>query len=241
MIGNDLRCPGMCTVGSCWLGCSGPCAEHGTPQSNSLASELSTRNARLLTLSNFRPSLSCILRDFATMLTCHASPFWGYFLLSLDTNRLNIELESQSLFGLHACAQLYSLAEIPQPLPPPPHPHLGSYTRALLLSQDRWHLFVTTWLNPAHVLLYIMTKISIEDPNADLFKLRGLASKTRISQFNSKAHFKMMSNLFLTCLCSRSDLDLNPHWNTFRIRNSDPVAQSFRGSTAEYNAYINLY
>ena len=79
MIGNwnDLRCPGMCTLGSCWLGCSGPCAEHGTPQSNSLASELSTRNARLLTLSNFPPSLSCILRDFATMLTCYASPFWG--------------------------------------------------------------------------------------------------------------------------------------------------------------------
>ncbi len=27
----------------------------------------------------------------------------------------------------------------------PLHPHLGSYTRALLVSQDRRHLFVTSW------------------------------------------------------------------------------------------------
>jgi hypothetical protein len=40
------------------------------------------------------------------------------------------------------CAQLYSLAE--NPATPPP-PHLGSYTRALLVSQDRRHLFVTPW------------------------------------------------------------------------------------------------
>ncbi len=37
---------------------------------------------------------------------------------------------------------LYSLAETP--LPPPP-PHFGSHTRALLVSQDRRHLFVTPW------------------------------------------------------------------------------------------------
>ncbi len=40
-------------------------------------------------------------------------------------------------FDLHSlwapCAQLDSLAEVPQP---PPTPHLGSYTRALLVSQD---------------------------------------------------------------------------------------------------------
>ncbi len=39
------------------------------------------------------------------------------------------------------CIQLFSLAETPQPLPP----HLGSYTRALLVSQDRQHLFETPW------------------------------------------------------------------------------------------------
>jgi hypothetical protein len=37
-------------------------------------------------------------------------------------------------------AQLYSLAETLHP-----HPHLGSYTRALLVSQDRRHVFVTPW------------------------------------------------------------------------------------------------
>jgi hypothetical protein len=39
------------------------------------------------------------------------------------------------------CAQLYSLAETPQPLPFPSH--LGSYKRALLIIQDIRHLFVT--------------------------------------------------------------------------------------------------
>ncbi len=46
------------------------------------------------------------------------------------------------------CAQLYSLAETPQPLPPPPPTpgnYLGSYTRALLVSQDRRHLFAIPW------------------------------------------------------------------------------------------------
>ncbi len=40
-----------------------------------------------------------------------------------------------------SCPQLYSLAETPHPLSPPSH--LGSYTRALLVSLDRRHLFVT--------------------------------------------------------------------------------------------------
>ncbi len=45
--------------------------------------------------------------------------------------------------GLKAsCAQLYSLAETPQP--PPPHP--PHRLRALLVSQDRRHLFVTPWI-----------------------------------------------------------------------------------------------
>jgi hypothetical protein len=55
---------------------------------------------------------------------------------------VDMELDLQSLFGL-LCAQMYSMAEIPQ-LPPLP-PHLGSYTRALLVSKDRRHLFVTPW------------------------------------------------------------------------------------------------
>ncbi len=51
---------------------------------------------------------------------------------------LNMELDPQSLFGLHVHCTAFSLAETPQsPLPP----HLGSYTRALLVSQDGRHLF----------------------------------------------------------------------------------------------------
>jgi hypothetical protein len=58
--------------------------------------------------------------------------------------RLNFKLDLQSLFGL-LCVQLYSLAEAPQPnhSPSPNPPHLGFYTMALLVSQDRRHLFVT--------------------------------------------------------------------------------------------------
>ncbi len=54
-----------------------------------------------------------------------------------------MELDLQSFFGLHVHAELYSLAETPQP--PPPPPHLGSYTMALLVSQDRRHIFETLW------------------------------------------------------------------------------------------------
>ncbi len=60
---------------------------------------------------------------------------------------LSMELDLQSLFGLLVtwCTQLYSLAETPQP---PPPPHLDSSTRALLVSQDRRHLFMTPWYLP---------------------------------------------------------------------------------------------
>ncbi len=47
-------------------------------------------------------------------------------------HRLNMELDLQSSFGLHVtwCAQLFSLAETPQP--PPSPPHLVSYTRGAI-------------------------------------------------------------------------------------------------------------
>jgi hypothetical protein len=68
-------------------------------------------------------------------------------------HRLNMEVDLQSSFGLHVtwCAQLYSLGETPQPPPPPNTPHLDSYTRALLVSKDRRHLFVTPWGIPLHM------------------------------------------------------------------------------------------
>ncbi len=70
------------------------------------------------------------------------------------------------------CAQLYSLAETPQPLPPP---HWSSYTRALLVSQDRRNLFVT----PAFQSLFknINEQIAFQkgDFSASFFsKVRGI-------------------------------------------------------------------
>ncbi len=59
------------------------------------------------------------------------------------THRLNMEVDLQILFGLHVtwCAQLCSLAETPQL---PPSPRIWTrITRALLVSKDRRHLFVT--------------------------------------------------------------------------------------------------
>ncbi len=54
-----------------------------------------------------------------------------------------MELDLQSLFGLHVYSCTHCLR--PRNSPPPPHPPLlGSYTRsALLASQDRRRLFVT--------------------------------------------------------------------------------------------------
>ncbi len=51
-------------------------------------------------------------------------------------------VDLQSLFGLH----VHSCTHWLRPRNPPPAPHLGLYTRALLVSQDRRHLFVTPCL-----------------------------------------------------------------------------------------------
>jgi hypothetical protein len=57
-----------------------------------------------------------------------------------------MEVDLQSLFGLHA--QLYSLAETPQL---PPSPRIWTrITKALLVSKDRRHLFVTPWIPVTH-------------------------------------------------------------------------------------------
>jgi hypothetical protein len=54
------------------------------------------------------------------------------------THRLNMEFDLQSLFGLLE----YSCSHWLRPRNPVPIPPQGSYTRALLVSQDRRHLFV---------------------------------------------------------------------------------------------------
>jgi hypothetical protein len=58
-----------------------------------------------------------------------------------------MELHLHSLFGLHEHSCSHCLRGWDPATPPPPVPlHLGSYTRALLVSLDRRHLFVTPWL-----------------------------------------------------------------------------------------------
>ncbi len=74
-----------------------------------------------------------------------------------------MELDLQSLFD--SCVQLYSLTEIPQ-LPP----HFGSYTKALLVSQDGRHFIVISWYqrigpqkpNYAEMFFTIEKSLSIE-------------------------------------------------------------------------------
>ncbi len=61
--------------------------------------------------------------------------------LSYTRMLTKIELDLQSLFGLHVRSCIHWL----RPRNPPP-PHLGSYTRTLLVSQGRRHLFVTPCL-----------------------------------------------------------------------------------------------
>jgi hypothetical protein len=65
------------------------------------------------------------------------------------SHRLNMKLDLQSLFGLHghSCTHWLWLRPRNPPAPPPPQ-HLGSYTSAILVSQDRRHLFVTPWYQP---------------------------------------------------------------------------------------------
>ncbi len=60
-------------------------------------------------------------------------------------HRLNIELDLQSLCGLHVYSWNHWLR--PRNLPPP---HLGSFAGALLVSQDI-HLFVTPWCDSMRV------------------------------------------------------------------------------------------
>ncbi len=61
--------------------------------------------------------------------------------LSHTINMVNMELDLQSLFGLHVQCTAVLIGCGPQP--PSPPPHLGSYMKALLVNQDRRQIFVT--------------------------------------------------------------------------------------------------
>jgi hypothetical protein len=65
-------------------------------------------------------------------------------------HRLNMKLVLQSLLGLHVHSCIISWVETPKT----PSSAFGSYTRALLVSQDGRHLFVTPWKWPSRYSLY---------------------------------------------------------------------------------------
>ncbi len=67
--------------------------------------------------------------------------YWN-LLSNYFRHRLSIELDLQILFGLLCTAVLIGW----EPATPPLPPHLGSYKSALLVIQDRRHLFVTPCL-----------------------------------------------------------------------------------------------
>ncbi len=96
---------------------------------------------------------SCILFDCYPRLNCLRSvpnsPLLDTLLykksdLCASIHRLNMKLDLQSLFGLRYIAVLIGWDAATPPLPT----HLGSCTRALLVSQDRRHLFVTPCFHP---------------------------------------------------------------------------------------------
>ncbi len=68
--------------------------------------------------------------------------------------RLNMELNLQRLFGLHAHSCTHWLrTRNPPPPPSPPFGIIYEAARALLVSPDRRHLIVTSWLKPQNTLL----------------------------------------------------------------------------------------
>ncbi len=85
--------------------------------------------------SNSHPSSPII--NITAGLPCPSVPLYESFF-----HRSNMGFDLQSLFGLHVHSCTHWLI----PRKPPHGPALGSYTRALLVSQDRRHLFVTLCL-----------------------------------------------------------------------------------------------
>jgi hypothetical protein len=108
---------------------------------------------------------------------------------------LNMELDLQSLFGLLCTAVLIGW----DPATPPPFPpHLGSYQRALLVSQDRRHLLVT----PSWILASLYSTFALEYSVARL----------RWNNLNCNAGY-----LFATANLSRNKVGRLPEHSVLQI------------------------
>ncbi len=110
-----------------------------------------------------------------------------------------MEVDLQSLFGIHVhCAQLYSLAEAPQPLTPPPP--LTPRIWALLVVQDRRPLIMTPWLRRTEK----MTKMDV------FFRQSRLSSLLILTKTISWGFIAAWSEI--ECLVFKSML--RPEWRT---------------------------
>ncbi len=132
------------------------------------------------------------------------------WVLHQVNHRLNMELDLKSLFGLLCTLCTHWL----RPRNSPPPPYLGSYTRALLVSQDRQHLFVTPWglhrkkrftsfPSPAGMPL---TKLPLGRNNSVMTSLfpprESLVVTSRLGMGNSRTFFLRCTHQ-VRCICAR--------------------------------------
>jgi len=80
-----------------------------------------------------------------------------------------MELDLQRLFGLHVYRTAVLIGR--DPATPPLSPHLGSNTRALLVSQERRHLFVTPWCEYTLICSFMMYRVIVQAQDADRMNL----------------------------------------------------------------------
>ncbi len=119
-----------------------------------------------------------------------------------------MELDLQSLFGLLRTAVLIGW-EPAIPHPPPP-PALGSYTRALLVSQDRRHLFVivTPWVKIHLLIMHRNFKQSIV-----VFQL--CTTIVEIFQLLHRLHQSSYCERLLFWRTNLGDYSLFKYWDDF--------------------------
>ncbi len=84
-------------------------------------------------------------------------------------HRLNMELDLQSLFDLHAHSCTHWLRRPHNQTPS--LQHLGSYTRALSVSQDRQHLFLTPEIGELYCFSTESGAMTVYQNKNDLFEL----------------------------------------------------------------------
>ena len=104
-----------------------------------------------------------------------------------------MKLDLQSLFGLHVCSCTHWLRPR-NPRPPPLPPHLGSYTKALLVSQGRRHIFFYLLPIIVHWAYQDIITVNIMVSYTHCWEPRSSKQKTRL--------FLVIFGRKYSCLCS---------------------------------------